>query len=80
MFVSVEVQDEERPTRPALLRSSTSHTPYSKDTSGVLPLLLQQVNVNGIVNYLRGVREAPFIVLIGRFLGEIKAGTLITAF
>jgi hypothetical protein len=29
---------------------------------------------------LRGVREAPFIVLIGRFSGEIRAGTLITAF
>ena len=26
------------------------------------------------------MREAPFIVLIGRFLGEIRAGTLITAF
>ena len=45
-----------------------------------LPLLLPQVNVNGMVNKLRGVREAPFIVLIGRFLGEIRAGTLITAF
>ena len=29
---------------------------------------------------MSGVREAPFIVLIGRFLGEIRAGTLITAF
>ena len=29
---------------------------------------------------MRGVREAPFIVLIGRFLGEIRVGTLITAF
>ena len=28
---------------------------------------------------LRGVREALFIVLIGRFPGEIRAGTLITA-
>ena len=34
-IVSVEVQDEERPTSPALLRSSSSHTPYSKDTSGI---------------------------------------------
>ena len=32
------------------------------------------------VGVLRGVREAPFIVLIGQFLGEIRAGTLITAF
>ena len=41
MLVSVEVQDEERPTRPALLLSSTSHTPYSNDTSGaLLPLFL----------------------------------------
>jgi hypothetical protein len=45
-----------------------------------LPLLLPQVNVKGMVNKLRGVKEAPFIVLIGRFLGEIRAGTLITAF
>ena len=29
---------------------------------------------------MRGVREAPFIVLIGQFPGEIRAGTLITAF
>ena len=36
--------------------------------------------VNGMVNALRGVREAPFIDLIGQFLGEIRVGTLITAF
>ena len=29
---------------------------------------------------MRGVREAPFIVLIGRFPGEISAGTLATDF
>ena len=39
-IVSVEVQDEEMPTSPALLRFSSSHTPYSKDTSGTLLLLL----------------------------------------
>ena len=29
---------------------------------------------------MRGVREAPFIVLIGQFPGEIRVGTLITTF
>ena len=33
-LASIEVQDEERSTSPAILRSSSSHTPYSKDTSG----------------------------------------------
>ena len=46
MLISVEVQDEERPTRPALLRSSTSHTPYSNDTSGALLLLFLLVYEN----------------------------------
>ena len=46
MLVSIEVQDEERPTRPALLRSSTSHTPYSNDTSGALLLLFLLVYEN----------------------------------
>ena len=36
--------------------------------------------VNGMVNALRGVREAPFIVLVGLFLGEIWAGMMTTAF
>ena len=64
MLVFVEVQDEERPTRPALLRSSSSHTPYSKDTSGtLLLLLLLEVYENGMgnVNDLRGVSGGPFI-------------------
>ena len=63
-FIPVEVQDEERPTSPALLRSSSSHTPYSKDTSGtLLLLLLLEVYENGmgIVNDLRGVSGGPFI-------------------
>ena len=46
MLVSVEVQDEERPTRPALLRSSTWRTPYSNDTSGALLLLFFLVYEN----------------------------------
>src|SRR6185295_9948837 len=79
-FVPIEVQDEERPTSPALLRSSSSHTPYSKDTSGVLPLLLQQVNVNGIVNALGGVSGGPFIAWRGRFPPSLYMETLITAF
>ena len=60
--VPVEVQDEERPTSPALLRSSSSHTPYSKDASGtLLLLLLLEVYENGmrIVNDLRGVSGGP---------------------
>ena len=48
-IVSVEVQVEERPTSPVLLRSSSSHTPYSKDTSGtLLLLLLLEVYENGM--------------------------------
>jgi hypothetical protein len=61
MLVSVEVQDEERPTRPALLLSSTSHTPYSNDTSGALLLLFLLVYENERelrLNALRGCVEA----------------------
>ena len=82
-FVPVKVQDEERPTSPALLRSSSSHTPYSKDTSGtLLLLLLLEVYENGmgIVNDLRGVSGGPFIGWEGRFPPSSDMETLITAF
>ena len=80
-FVPVEVQDEERPTSPALLRSSSSHTPYSKDTSGtLLLLLLLEVYENENGNDLRGVSGGPFIGWGGRFPPASDMETLITAF
>ena len=80
MLVSVEVQDEERPTRPALLRSSTSHTPYSNDTSGALLLLFLLVYEMRKNGSLRGCVKALFIALGGRFLPELNMETLGTAF
>ena len=77
MLVSVEVQDEERPTHPALLRSSTSHTPYSNDTSGspTTTLLLECVYECWIE---RG-EWRPFYSLKDRFPRESDMGTLGTA-
>ena len=77
MLISVEVQDEERPTCPALLRSSTSHTPYSTDTSGALLLLFLLVYENEICERVCG---GPIYVLKGRFPPSSDMETLITAF
>ena len=76
-IIPVEVQGEERPTSPALLRSSSSHTPYSNYTSGSLPSLYF-LNFNVYPNDLRGVSGGPFIAWRSRFLGEIRAGTQVT--
>ena len=63
-FVPVEVQDEERPTRPALLWSSTSHT------SSTLMIQVESYYYSfslwnewklWMVNALRGCVEAPFV-------------------
>ena len=82
-FVSVKLQDKERPTRPALLWSSTSHTPYSNDTSGVLLLLLLLVYVNEKEwngECLERGEWRPFYSLKGRFPPSLNMETLITAF
>jgi len=80
-LVSVEVQDEERPTRPALLRSSASHTPYSNVTSGVLLLLLLLECVwDWKSECLRGMSGGPFYSLKGRFPPSLNMETCSTAF
>ena len=76
-LISVEVQDEERLTHPALLRSSTLHTPYSNDTSRVL-LLLLLMYVNEKEWMLEGVSGGPLYSLKGRFPPSLGVVTLPT--
>ena len=79
-LISVEVQDEERPTSPALLRSSSSHTPYSKDTSGNLSTTSSPTRVVSLLVLCcyphERVSPPPFIAWIGRFPLESNMGTL----
>ena len=78
-LISVEVQDEERPTSPALLRSSSSHTPYSKDTSGNLSTTSSPTRVVSLLVWCccdERVSPPPFIAWIGRFPRESNMGTL----
>ena len=78
-IIPIEVQDEERPTSPALLILLLAHYLYSNDTSGVLLLLLLLVrNVKG--ECLERVCGGSFYSFKGRFPPSTNMGTLTTAF
>ena len=74
----ISVEDEERLTSPAILRSSSSHTPYSNDTSGSPSTTSSPACVVSLLVSLERSQGRSLYSLKGRFPPSLSMETSIT--